>query len=229
MVALIAFSQNVFAGPGGHFMTTMFDSFWGKILLVALVIIFMPLIIWNKIKLFRMERRAQSDLQYLSQFNRNFDWLFAKGRVEACFNRVHQGWKNADLEDARHWMTDWYCQNQQKMVLDDWQAKGLENVCQVKEINNIRLIGVMNRNHDQDNEDSVLVVKINAEMQDYLQNKSTGEVVEGSKEYKNIGNIWVFRLVQGHWLVDRVDPAPSLIPYINLLMKEPDVRSTVSA
>lgn len=229
LLSLTLLSQEVLAGPGGHFASTIFDSFWGKILLVVLVIIFLPLIILKKINLFRIRRRTAADLMFMSQFNRNFDWTFAKGRVEACFNRVYQGWGKADLEDARHWMTDWYCQNQQQTVLDSWQQRGLENICVVKEISSISPLGVVNRNHAQSNEDSLLLVSITANMQDYLQEKATGKLIEGSKEFKLVTNVWTFRLVQGHWLVERIDAGPSMFQYATLLLKNPDIRSTVPA
>lgn len=45
---------------------------------------------------------------------------------------------------------------------------------------------VVHRNSGEEHEDSTVVISIEANMNDYLQDRKTGKVVEGSKRYKEV-------------------------------------------
>ncbi|MCH8207887.1 MAG: hypothetical protein IIA62_02340 [Nitrospinae bacterium] len=77
------------AGPGGKIATAVFDSFWGKVLLIILVIVFLPLILLTLAKEKVAERKALRDLRFMAKRSPYFDWLKVRTRVQDCFFRVH--------------------------------------------------------------------------------------------------------------------------------------------
>ena len=86
-ILLIIFSlmclviEPAIAGPGGKIATVMFKSFWGKVLLVILIIVFLPLIIYEDIILKLSEWRARKDLRYIALMDLRFEWLNIKERI----------------------------------------------------------------------------------------------------------------------------------------------------
>jgi uncharacterized membrane protein len=62
LIIAILFIESAIAGPGGNiaslmFRTFFFGSFWGKIILVCLVILFLPFILYAYVKEFIAQRR----------------------------------------------------------------------------------------------------------------------------------------------------------------------------
>jgi hypothetical protein len=223
---LIAIEPAV-AGPGGKIASAIFDSFWGRIILVALTLIFLPLIIymliWEKIS----ERRARKDLRYMAGYDAAFDWLKIQERAKDCFYRVHSGWESEDLSSVSSWMTDWYWQNQQVVHLDRWKKEGLVNICHVKKITGIKPLLFVHRNQGSEHDDSMVVISIQAKMKDYLQERKSGKVVEGSKRFKEIETIWSFTLQNGIWKVSDIEEASMSLEYAKMVKELPKIESTV--
>ena len=63
-LALIFVADPALAAPGGRIARAAFESFWGRVALVVLTIVFLPLIIISTMKERRAARRAQRDLAY---------------------------------------------------------------------------------------------------------------------------------------------------------------------
>ena len=111
LFAIFFFTQLafVFAGPGGKIAKVLFDTPLGKILMVVLVIVFLPVIIYLKTKEHFAIRKTRKDLKAMSLRRREyFDELSLKNRVTDVFTRVHKGWANESVEECSEFMSDWY-------------------------------------------------------------------------------------------------------------------------
>ncbi len=227
-VAIFLIAGPALAGPGGKIASAAFETFWGRILLAVLVVFFMPLIISVLWREKVAERRAKKDLHFMSAYNPNFEWLRIQGRAVECFYRVHSSWETENLSDTSGWMTDWYWQHQQLAHLDRWKQQGLQNICKVKKITNIRPLLFVHRNQGAEHEDSMVVISISANMRDYLQDRKSGKVVEGSKRYKVVETIWSLTLENGQWKVAAIEEASMSLAYAKLVKELPDIETTVS-
>ncbi|MYM63413.1 Tim44 domain-containing protein [Pseudomaricurvus sp. HS19] len=226
--AIFLIADPALAGPGGKIASAAFETVWGKIILAVLFVVFMPLIVSVLWREKVAERRARKDLRFMSTYSPNFEWLRVQGRAVECFYRVHSGWGTEDLSDTSGWMTDWYWQNQQLAHLDRWQKAGLQNICNVKKITNIKPLLFVHRNQGAEHEDSMVVISISATMQDYLQDRRTGKIVEGSKRYKDVETVWSFTLEDGQWKVAAIEESSMSLAYAKLVKELPDIETTAS-
>lgn len=239
-LSVLMFVEPALAAPGGKIISAAFNSFWGRIGLSILAIIFLPLIIWVWIKEKMAEKRSRADLDFMlcrssnqssnqsCNSSSNFNWLKIQQRVQDCFYRVHSGWESEDLSAVSGWMTDWYWQNQQLVHLQKWKQQGLVNICDIKKITNIKPILFVHRNSGQEHEDSTIVISIRSNMQDYLQNRETKKIVEGSKSYKDVEMIWSFTMESGIWKLSDIEEGRMSIAYANLIKQLPDIESTLA-
>ncbi len=227
LVTLILAVEPAIAGPGGKIASAVFETFWGRMILGALTIIFLPLISYMLIREKLSERRTRKDLRYMAGYSAIFEWLKIQERVKDCFYRVHSGWDKEDLSSVSNWMTDWYWQNQQLVHLDKWKKAGLVNICDVKKIGMIKPLLFVHRNQGSEHEDSMIVISIEAKMKDYLKERDSGKLVEGSKRYKEVETIWSFVLENGHWKVSDIEEDSMSLAYAKLVKELPEIESTV--
>ena len=129
-----------FAGPGGKIAKAIAETFWGKVILGIVVIIFLPLILYTLLKEHFAKRRVLNDLKIDARVCPDFDWIKLRKRIQDCFHRVHAAWEKKEVSEASEWMTDWYWQNQQVVFLDRWERRGLVNICEVDKLNYIKPI-----------------------------------------------------------------------------------------
>ena len=238
-VTLVLFAEPALAGPGGKIARALFDTFWGKVLLIVLTIVFLPLIVYVTAREKLSERRTRRDLRFMARYDSRFDWLQLQQRAKDCFLRVHAHWRLEDLSEARAWMTDWYWQNQQRVHLDRWRREGLENCCDVKRreglenccdvkrIQHLRPLLFVHRNQGSEHEQSMVVITITARMRDYLQHRTTGKVVEGSKRYKAVETLWSFTMVDGEWKVSDIEEGSMSLSYARMVRELPPIESTI--
>jgi len=215
------------AGPGGKIARAAFETFWGRVALGVLTIIFLPLIAYIIFQEKLAERRARKDLRFMASYGSLFEWLKIQERAKDCFLRVHSGWEKEDLSGVSDWMTDWYWQNQQMAHLDRWKAEGLVNICDVRKITKIKPLLFAHRNQGGEHEDSMVVVSITARMKDYLEERATGKVVEGSKRYKDVETIWSFTLEKGVWKVSNIEEDTMSTAYAKMTRELPRIETTV--
>lgn len=227
VVAGLLVAEPALAGPGGKIARAVFETFWGRVALGLLTIVLLPIIVMVMIREKRAERRALGDLRYMAQLAPQFEWLKLRERVTECFQRVHAAWRKADVAEAAQWMTTWYWQNQQLAHLDRWESEGLRNVCNVKRIRRMRPLLFAHRNDGAEHEGSMVVVAIDAHMQDYLEERATGKVVEGSKNFKDVDTLWTFTLVDGRWVVSNIEEGELSLVYVNLMRQQPPIETTV--
>jgi len=124
-------------------------------------------------------------------------------------------------------MTSWYWQNQQSVYLDEWKSKGLKNICEVKKITSIKPLLFSHRNTDIPHEESVLVVLIQAKMKDYLEHIETGELIEGSKKFKEVETIWSFVIEDGTWKVTDIEESGLSLAYAKMAKDLPAIETTL--
>jgi hypothetical protein len=221
------FVEPAFAGPGGKIARAAFETFWGRIALGILTIIFLPLITYVVLREKISERRARKDLRFMAAYSAKFDWLKIQERAKDCFYRVHSGWEQEDLSGVSSWMTDWYWQNQQLVHLERWKKEGLVNICDVKKITSLKPLLFVHRNQGHEHEDSMMVISIEARMKDYLQDRKSEKIVEGSKRYKEVETVWSFTLENGEWKVSDIEEGSMSLAYAKLARELPDIESTV--
>ena len=227
IISIFFISEPAFAGPGGKIVKAAFETFWGRVALGVLTVFFLPLITYTLWHEKIAERRARKDLRFMASHSSQFDWLKIQERVKDCFFRVHSGWEDEDLSSVREWMTDWYWQNQQAAHLDRWKKEGLKNICNVKKIKKIRPLLFVHRNQGNEHEDSMIVISVEAKMQDYLKNVKTGKVVEGSKRYKRVETIWSLTIDKGMWKVSNIEEEIMSLDYAKLRKELPKIETTV--
>lgn len=220
-------AEPALAGPGGKIASAAFETFWGRVILGILAIFFLPLITYVLIREKIAERRARKDLRFMARYSPLFDWLKIQERAKDCFYRVHRSWEKEDLSDVTQWMTDWYWQNQQMVHLDRWKREGLINICEVKKITNIKPLLFMHRNQGTEHENSMVVLSIEAMMKDYLQERNTGKLVEGSKRFKEVETVWSFTMENGAWKVSDIEEGSMSLAYAKLIKELPKIETTV--
>lgn len=221
VVLWLVIIEPAFAGPGGKIARVMFETFWGKIVLAVLVIILLPFILYVTIKEKIGERRARKDLRIMAKYDRNFEWMNIIQRASDCFYRVHAAWKKEDVSEAAEFMTSWYWQNQQMVFLDRWEREGLVNHCTVKRISGIKPLLFVHRSDNAPHDGSLLAISITATMQDYLAERGTGKVVEGSKKFKPVETIWSFTLLEGKWKVSGIEEGDMALVYAKEMIEQP--------
>ena len=85
------------AGPDGKIARAAFETFWGRVALGVLTIVFLPLIMYVVFQEKLAERRARKDLRFMAGYGSLFEWLKIQERAKDCFLRVHSGWGKEDL------------------------------------------------------------------------------------------------------------------------------------
>jgi hypothetical protein len=142
VIAILIQTNDAFAGPGGAIAKAAFTTWWGRLILILLVIIFLPLIIYVKTREKLGIRKATKISNELAKIDHRFNWLSQKSRFKGAFTQIHSAWSKTDMERASEWMTSWYWRNQQMVHLDQWEEQGLVNVCQVKSVKKMKLLHV---------------------------------------------------------------------------------------
>lgn len=216
LFTLLCIPVLLFAGAGGSIAKALTTSIWGKILIGIVIILFLPLIIYAYLKEKIAVRRTMKDLAVLSQRHPAFDYFHLKSRATDIFLRVQHSWDKNQIEDASEWMDDWYWQNQKLMHLEKWENKGLVNKVEVKKVKSVKPLFV--KWSDQAGaENSIIVVSINANMQDYLYQKNNGMVVEGDKGFKDVETVWTLVLRKGKWVVQNIEEDITSLDYAKMV------------
>ncbi len=217
LICIICFQvSEILAGPGGKIAKAIFTSPLGKVVLLILTIIFLPLIIYGVAREYFGIRKTKKDLKQLALIRPGlFDEITLKNRITDVFTRVHKGWSGENLEECSEYMSDWYWQNQQIVFLDKWKEINLENICNVKRINSISPLH-MRITNEPDYEGSRIMFKIDANMEDYLRNRDSRRVVEGKEGFRDNETVWTLVLANGKWKVDNIEQSEMTIQYAKM-------------
>jgi hypothetical protein len=204
------------AGPGGAIAKGLFTTFWGKLFMVLLVIIFLPFIIVSMIRGRIKQARTRKALTKLAAQNRLFDSIALNARMKDIFERVYLSWNKGDLDDSSDWMNSWYRQNQQFVHLNSWKERGLKNHCEIGKIFSIIPIHIQMNQTGNSLDGTRVVFKINAEVMDYLEEVSTERLVEGEYGFVINTNLWTLELSDGNWKLDNIEETEMVSVYEKL-------------
>ena len=214
--------NEVLAAPGGKIIKEMFDTPLGKVVMVLLTIILLPLIIAYWYKRNKAIRETRKRLSQLAQINHElFDEINLKNRMTDIFMRVHKAWSERDLDDVEAYMTSWYRQNQQTVYLDEWDSKGLMNVCTIQDLNSIKPIHVRITN-DPNFEGSRIMYAIESKMEDYLVSIEDSSVIEGKKGFRDVEQVWTLKLIDQIWKVDNIELSEMISQYSKMSYETTD-------
>jgi len=228
LLCVLFYPATALAGPGGKIARAVAETFWGKVILAVLVLIFLPLALWVILQEYRAKKRVLHDLKIVAQASPDFDWIKIRNRIQDCFHRVHTAWEKSDVSEAARWMTAWYWKNQQMVYLDRWERDGLVNICEVDKINTIKpLLFSFRSDGRTPGEGSELAVLIEARMKDYLERKSDGKVVEGSKKKKDVERVWSFTFEKGQWVVSKIDAGSNSLEYVEMMRSVPKIEEAL--
>jgi hypothetical protein len=203
VVALLLMVEPAYAGPGGFISKGLFKTMWGKVLLTALSIILLPLILYVFLRQYFAVKKNTKTLEKLSQINKNFMWSFLEKTVLNVYGRVHIAWHREDMEEVSSFVSDWYWQNQQLVILDEWKRNNLKNMCHLQSVESIKPLH-LEITENENLEGSRIAFLICANVEDYLINRETGKVVFGRKGYQEEEKIWILELTNGKWLLDDI-------------------------
>jgi hypothetical protein len=219
-----------FAAPGGKIVSGLFKTPLGRVFLVILTILFAPLIAYIMIKERIAEKKTLGLLQKLAAIDPAFEWFSLKERITDCYHRVHSAWRKEDMSEASEWMTSWYWQNQQLAFLNQWERDGLVNQCRIKSLGKIRpLFLKYQHNEDGTSDGSRLVVSITANMEDYLEHRTTGKIVEGKKGYADTEHVWTFVMQNHKWVVSNIEEGSLSLTYARMAAEVPETLPAVTA
>jgi len=219
-LVLVVFSliqlSELIASPGGRIVRDLFDTPLGKIFGFIIVIVFFPFIIWSYYKRQKAVRGTKRKLAQLAKINFDlFDEINLKNRMSDIFTRVHKAWSERDLDNCEEYMTNWYRQNQQTVFLDEWDSKGMMNICTIKELHKVKPIHV--RLSEKDNfEGSRIMYAIDANLEDYLVSIEDSSVIEGKRGFKDVETVWTLKLEGNSWKVDNIEQSEMISSYMKM-------------
>ncbi len=206
----------VLAGPGGNIAKDFFKGPIGKFIAIPLVIIFLP---WIFLSMYRTKKAASAVRRRLSEMAKVhpvlFDEISLKNRMTDVFTRVHKAWSERNLDDCEGYMTEWFRQNQQIVYLDDWERRGMRNICSIRNINKIKPIH-LRIVESEDFNGSRIVYAIEANMEDYLAKIKDSSVIEGKKGFRDIETVWTLMLEGKTWKVDNIEQDDKVDDYTKM-------------
>jgi hypothetical protein len=207
---VVVAAEPAVAAPGGLIKQAARTP-WAKAAIAALVILFLPLIIWHMVKRAILVRRTKRMLAQLGGQVAYFDWLPLKERITQVFGWVHSAWDQGKMQIAHEYMTEWYRMNQQ-LQLEKWERDGLRNITSDVKIKRMTPLHV---SHDPAApQNDRVVVEIDAEMRDYLVDRESGRVVEGDKTLGDVTTIWTLVRAGERWVLSNIEPDSMVMEYL---------------
>lgn len=204
-VIIILFTIDpVYAGPGGTVAKAFFKTWWGKLILGLLTIIFLPLIIYIRLIEYRKARKIKKILTQLSLKHKNFHWLQLQKEFKNIIQRVYNAWSNENMSEVKEYVNHWYWQNQQSVFLDQWKKENLKNVSHLREIEKIRPL-YLELTDEPNLEGSRIAIAIDVVAEDYLKDRDTNKVIQGKAGYESLEYVWFLEYTEGKWLLDAIE------------------------
>jgi len=224
IIAILFYADPVFAGPGGTVAKGLFKTWWGKLLMTLIAIIFLPVIIYMKTIEYFAVKKTKKQLAQIGIKNKDFSWLNLEKNVYNIFTRVYVAWNNEDMKEVKDYVNHWYWQNQQQVHLDKWKEENLKNVSNLESISKIKPL-YLEVSEEENYEGSKIAFSITANIEDYLVNRDTREVVYGKKGYNDEEKIWIMEYTEGKWLLDDIREGEFSLAFAKLPNVVPDFNS----
>lgn len=190
------------AGPGGEIVELAFKTKIGKIIMIILGVIFLPLGLYVYGREYLKVRRTKKDLKELAKEWAEYDWLSIQARVTLMAKELYSSWSSGDIGPAAHYLTMDYHESQQA-ILDRWNAEGKKNVTTVKRYGKCRPLNLMTPSW---NHPAAIYVGMQMKLRDYMADAQTGKVMKGSKK-KWVETEMIFLMVfsEGEWLLHAIE------------------------
>lgn len=204
VVVFLFMIEPMYAGPGGAIAKGLFKTWWGKLLLIGLTIILLPLIIYIRLVEYRKEQEIKKILAQISLKHKDFNWIQLQREFSNIIRRVYNAWTNEDLSEVKNYVNHWYWQNQQMTFLDQWKKENLINVSSLKEIKRIRPL-YLSLSTASDLEGSKIAIAIDVVAEDYLKDRTTNKIKQGKEGYDVLEYVWFLEFTEGKWLLDAIE------------------------
>ncbi|WP_394796891.1 hypothetical protein [Armatimonas sp.] len=205
------------AGPGGVFKNPV--VWW---ILLLLLPILLPLVIITMIKEKRQIKQTQADLARLADVFPQYQWLMLRDRAQDAFTWMWSEWSQGKLEKSKQFVTDWYWENQQ-LLLAEWEHKGWENVCDLNKIQSIEPYFVAHATEAENAVGSRVVVRIRAEVWDFLREKATSKIIKGEDKIDSLETLWTFLWTGDAWMLNRIESGSLSLEYTKIANIVPEV------
>src|SRR5690606_27971185 len=98
IVVIVLLPDSAMAAPGGAIAKGLFKTWWGKLIMFVIAIIFLPLIIYVRTREFFAVRKNKNILTKLGHINKDFQWLNLRKNISNVYTRVHIAWLNEKME-----------------------------------------------------------------------------------------------------------------------------------
>jgi len=204
VVVFLFMIEPMYAGPGGAIAKGLFKSWWGKLLLIGLTIILLPLIIYVRLVEYRKEQKIKKILAQVSLKHKEFSWFQLNKEFTNIIRRVYNAWTNEDMSEVKNYVNHWYWQNQQMTFLDQWKKENLINVSSLKEIKKIRPL-YLELSEEPNFEGSRIAIAIDVVAEDYLKDRDTNKIKQGKIGYDVLEYVWFLEYTGGKWLLDAIE------------------------
>ena len=215
VVVLLFAVEPAYAGPGGYIAKGLFKSFWGKILLGVITIVFLPLFLYIYFREKIAVIKNKKILQQLSVSHKNFNWLHLEKEFSHIVRRVYIAWANEDMAEVKEYVNHWYWQNQQIVNLDYWKKQNLKNVSRLRTLEKVNPL-YLEFSNDENLNGTRIAIRIDVEVEDYLLDKETNTIIEGKKGYQDVDYVWFFEYENGKWLLDDIREGATSLGFAKL-------------
>lgn len=223
LLFIYLFSLDVWAGPHLKKMdlsSSALSPYLGYILVVIILSLLLPVAFFL---FFNRQFKAINTiylLRRLAKKDQNFHWPTLKKHVTAVFGALHQAWGGNNQTAAAAFCTTSFWETAQRNNFERWSAEGIKHRDQPSTIKYLSPI-LLRHTGQPGAEDSIVVVNIKANVEDYFEDANTGEMLEGKKGFQNIEDFWTFQLIQGKWLLYNIEPSEFKSVYLNLRNEVP--------
>lgn len=203
VIAFLFWVDPIYAGPGGYIAKGLFKTWWGKIFIIAVAIIFLPLIIYVRLVEYRKAQKIKKVLNQLALQHKEFSWLQLEKEFSNIIRRVYNAWTNEDMGEVKNYVNNWYWQNQQLVYLDQWKRENLKNVSRLKELKRIRPL-YLELSSNENFEGTRIAIAIDIDAEDYLKDIETNKIIQGKAGYQDLEYVWFLEYTEGKWLLDDI-------------------------
>ncbi|WP_178987815.1 Tim44 domain-containing protein [Winogradskyella schleiferi] len=227
IIGFLFYIDPVYAGPGGTIAKGLFKTWWGKLILFAIVIVFFPLIVYTYSVEFFAVKKTKKQLNQIGLKHKDFSWLNLDKNVRNVFTRVYLAWDNEDMKEVSEYVNHWYWQNQQTVHLDKWKQENLKNVCKLDKIKSVKPL-YLELTENENLEGSKIAFVISANIKDYLKDKETQRIVQGKNEFGDEEKIWIMEYTNGKWLLDDIREGKFSLAFAKMKNVIPEFQTTAN-
>lgn len=165
----------------------------------ALGSILIPIIVYKRRKKARNETRRL--MAEYDDFDGFWSYDYVQNRINEVYFGIQNAWCDGDMKKAEGLLTE-HLFNQYQKHLNAMKRDGERNVMKNIQLRNAEPVYAKDFTH---NEHDYLWVRIEGSMIDYVINKDSGEILQGTKEDLPFVEYWKFsRSRDGNWVLAEI-------------------------